>query len=430
MKTIILGGGLAGLSLAHFLKANSVILEKENEVGGLCRSFNFNGACYDVGPHIIFSKNKDILDFHCSLVETNKFRRSNKIFMDGRFIKYPFENDLFSLSERDKEYCLKEFVNNPYAHYDAKNMLQFFLKNFGEGITRLYLQPYNEKIWKYDPAFMDTQMVKRIPKPPREDVIKSANGITTEGYLHQLHFNYPKEGGIKSLISAYKELAQKKSEVLTDVRIEKIWKEKDEWIIKSNKGDFKSGRLVNCMPLQELFKYLDSPEEVKKRLTSLKYNSIYIAAVIVKEDFLGDNFSITLPDKEVIFHRISKLNFLGENYSAPGTSTLLVEVTFREGSYLESLDEEKIKNKILDDLRRIEFIKENEVIGVELRKFKYAYVIYDLDHRENVDFILNYLKKLGIYCCGRFAEFEYLNMDHVAERSKKLAETLNKMDGE
>ena len=50
-------------------------------------------------------------------------------------------------------------------------MLQFFLKTFGEGITKTYLQPYNEKIWKYDPSFMDVQMVERIPKPPKEDVM-------------------------------------------------------------------------------------------------------------------------------------------------------------------------------------------------------------------------------------------------------------------
>ena len=53
-------------------------------------------------------------------------------------------------------------------------MLQFFLVTFGEGITDLFLRPYNEKIWKFDPSMMDTQMVERIPKPPPEDIIRSA----------------------------------------------------------------------------------------------------------------------------------------------------------------------------------------------------------------------------------------------------------------
>ena len=31
-------------------------------------------------------------------------------------------------------------------------------------------------------------MVERIPRPPDEDIIKSAKGIKTEGYKHQLNF--------------------------------------------------------------------------------------------------------------------------------------------------------------------------------------------------------------------------------------------------
>ena len=188
----ILGGGIAGLSLANFLQAKAVVVEAENKFGGLSRSYSMAGVDYDIGPHIIFSKNQEVLDLHTSMIETNQVKRSNKIFHDGRYIKYPFENDLYSLSEKEKQYCLVEFLNNPYESLEATNMLQFFLKTFGDGITRTYLQPYNEKIWKFDPSFMDTQMVERIPKPPKQDVIDSANGKSTDGYTHQLYFHYPK----------------------------------------------------------------------------------------------------------------------------------------------------------------------------------------------------------------------------------------------
>ena len=36
-------------------------------------------------------------------------------------------------------------------------------------------------------------MVDRIPRPPDDDIIKSAKGIDTEGYKHQLYFHYPKK---------------------------------------------------------------------------------------------------------------------------------------------------------------------------------------------------------------------------------------------
>ncbi|MBI4173969.1 MAG: NAD(P)-binding protein, partial [Candidatus Aenigmarchaeota archaeon] len=157
MATLILGGGIAGLSLASFLQGRSVILEKEKQLGGLSRSFKLNGISYDIGPHIMFSKNQEILKLHTSMIATNQLKRSNKVFYKGRLVKYPFENELAALPPADRDYCLQEFLNNPYENYQATNMLQFFLKTFGEGITRLYLQPYNEKIWKFDPACMDLQ---------------------------------------------------------------------------------------------------------------------------------------------------------------------------------------------------------------------------------------------------------------------------------
>ena len=140
----------------------------------------------------------------------HKLRRSSKIFHDGRLIKYPFENELSALSAAERDYCLNAFLNNPHETCKPKSMLDFFLATFGEGITNLYLRPYNEKIWKFDPALMDTQMVDRIPKPPREDIIKSAQGVATEGYVHQLYFHYPKHGGIQSLLDAFlKQLGNK-----------------------------------------------------------------------------------------------------------------------------------------------------------------------------------------------------------------------------
>ncbi len=103
-------------------------------------------------------------------------------------------------------------------------MLQFFLKTFGEGITNTYLRPYNEKIWKFDPSFMDLQMVERIPKPPREDIIKSAQGEAIDGYTHQLYFSYPQEKGINSLINSLLTRLNEKVKISPNITINAISK--------------------------------------------------------------------------------------------------------------------------------------------------------------------------------------------------------------
>lgn len=426
MTTIILGGGIAGLSLASFINDDSIILEKNDKVGGLSRSYTINGIDYDIGPHIIFSKNREVLDLHTSMVDTDKIRRSNQIFYQGRYVKYPFENDLSALPEADRDYCLKEFLNNPYESYDANNMLQFFLKTFGEGITRCYLQPYNEKIWKFDPSCMDTQMVERIPKPPKEDVIASAAGVATEGYTHQLYFHYPKQGAFQTLVDAYAEKAQERCTIKTSETIRTIEGKAGAWRVTTDNGVFEGERLVNCMPIHQLFKYIDTPDDVEAAKSALKYNAIHIIALHVRKDSIGDHFALYFSDPEIIFHRLSKLNFLGKSYTRPdGGSTLLLEVTFRPDSYLASLPVEEIQRRAIEDLASQGLIDASDVVSAEVRTEEYAYVIYDLDHRKNADRVLSYLESIGISSAGRFAQFEYLNSDGVVENTLELARKLN-----
>lgn len=424
---IILGGGLAGLSMASFLACNSIVLERQEKVGGLSRSYDLDGIAYDIGPHVIFSKNKEVLDLHTNMIEVNRVRRSNQILYKGSFIKYPFENDLGKLPSEDRDWCLKEFLNNPYENYSAKNMLQFFLKTFGEGITYTYLQPYNQKIWKFDPSCMDTQMVERIPKPPKEDVIKSAKGIETEGYTHQLYFHYPTSGGFQTLIDAYSNKAQERSKIRTNIEIKSIQKN-NQWIVSTSHGDIVGRKLINCMPLHELFNYISAPIEIKSALNALLYNSIHVVVMNVKRDYIGEHFGIYVPDPNIIFHRISKLNFLGENYSRKdNSSTIMAEVTFRPDSYLGELNVKEIEKRVISDLEKLGLITAEDVVSVATRTEKYAYVIYDLDHRKNADTVLSWLRDQGIESVGRFAEFEYLNSDGVVERTLALAKKINEM---
>ena len=117
----------------------------------------------------------------------------------------------------------------------------------------------------------------------------------------------------------------------------------------------------------------------------------------------------------------------GATYHSPknclpgGGSSVLLEITFRPHSYLETLPPEQIKQRVVEDLQRLNFIHKTDVQAVELKTFQYAYVIYDLEHRRNTDTILNYLARIGIRCAGRFAEFEYLNSDGVAAHTRELA---------
>ena len=419
----ILGGGISSLAFSYFYNKDISIIEKEPTLGGLCRSFvDSDGVSWDIGPHITFSKNKEILDFIISLTPMNQLKRSNRIVHDGRFIKYPFENDLSSLSESDRDYCLNTFLDNPYENYPSKNMLEFFYETFGEGITRLFLEPYNRKIWKYETSFMDKQMVERIPKPPPQDIIDSAEGKETEGYLHQLYFHYPKERGFQSLVDSLTEKIKDFSTFYLDNEINAV--EVGEKIkVNTNKNQFIFNNVVSTMPIHELIPLIKPtpPKEIIEALQKLKYNSIHITCIKVKGDYLGDNFALTVADPDIIFHRLSRLNFLGKSYYQEGYTNIMVETTYRQG-LKEDLEQDQLEKTIIHDLNKLDLIDIDNIDNIFTRSFKYAYVIYDNDHRKNTDIVLDYLKSVNITPLGRFGTFEYINSDKAIELAKELAE--------
>lgn len=435
MNYTILGGGLSAISLAYYLQENKNIdeihiLEKDDVLGGICRTYVKDGIEYDVGPHIIFSKDKEILDLMNNLLGENneKHRRSNRILHKKRFVQYPFENDLSKLPQEDIDYCVNGFLHNPYENYEAKNMLQFFLKTFGEGITNTYLRPYNEKIWKFDPSFMDTQMVERIPKPPKEDILRSANGETIDGYLHQLYFTYPKQGGTEALIKAFVSKLSDKVKIHTDNKVLKVKKQDKKFVVTTSEKEYLCDKVVSTMPANEfchIYEDTNKPQEILKIADNLRYNSIAICIVNVNKDYAGDNYAFMVADKNVKFHRISKLDFMGEHYHKDDTATYMAEITYRKNDLNDKASDEELTQKVIEGLEAIGFIdSKNDVNFTDLKRFEYAYVIYDLKHRQNMDAIKEYFASQGIYLNGRFGSFEYLNMDAIIKQSKNLAENI------
>ena len=433
MEITILGGGLSGISLAFFLQDKSSvdsinIIEKEDDIGGLCRSIKKSGYTYDIGPHILFSKDKEMLELMLSVLEKkNDLRRSNQVIYKGRWIQYPFENDLSKLPEDDLKYCVSMFKAKTYSGYDAENMLQFFLKMFGEGITNSYLRPYNEKIWKYDPCFMDTQMVERIPQPTDEDIERSASGETVDGYVHQLYFSYPSEGGIEAVPKAFAKRLNSKCKFFLNSKISSINRMPDGTfhVVAENGIDLKSDKLISTIPIQELTSvYQKSPQIIREKVDDLKYNSIIIAFIKTSEDLSGDNFAFMNPEKDIIFHRISKMDFLGDAYKTD-SATYMIEVTYRENDYVDHLSDDELKQKITDGIIKIGFAKQHDDVSyINITRHKYAYVIYDLHHKENMTAIREYYRNEQIALNGRFGNFEYWNMDKVLREAKNMAENI------
>lgn len=421
MKQIgILGGGIAGLSLSYFLGADSEILEKDSTVGGLCRSFRKDGFTYDLGGHIIFSKDTEILDFELSMLgdRAERYFRKNSVWFKGRHVKYPFENGLSALDKDDIFDILYHFIDNPPRA--QHNFRDWIYNTFGRGLAEKYLIPYNRKIWNTDPAEMSTQWVERIPKPPLADLIKSALGIETEGYVHQLYFHYPKTGGFQTLPESFAEKVEDR--IVRNFPVERIERKGKLWRIGGPAGEREYERIVSTMPIFDMMSALTAvPPEVRRAVDNLRFNSLIVVMVGVQKERLVDQFAVYCPQPDLIFHRLCFYGYFGRAYVPEGATSVVAEITAREGDEVWSLSDSQVAQRVVDDLAREGFIDRKDVITTDVKRTKYAYVIYDLDYAKNTAVIHDFCRSQGIELCGRFAEFVYYNSDAVIRSAKTVA---------
>lgn len=426
MKRVgILGGGIAGLSLAYFLGPDCEVLEKEDTCGGLCRTYEVDGFFYDLGGHIMFSKDQEILDLELNLLDGNyhKLFRKNSVWFKQRLVKYPFENGLGVLDPEDKFECLYHFINNPPR--PQHNFEDWIFNTFGKGLAEQYLLPYNNKIWKTNAKEMGTHWVERIPKPPVEDIIKSALGIETEGYTHQLYFYYPKSGGFQSLPIAFEKRVS--NQIIRDFTIAAVQHTGGKWIVSNGKQEREYEKIVCAMPI---FDFIDTlaavPQEVRKAVDALTYNSLIVVMLGMNTKRKLDQTAIYFPQPDLLFHRVVFFDYFGSNYVPKGCSSVVAEITAKIGDPTWSLSDEKIAELVADGLDREGLIDKNTVVVRGVQRRKYAYAIYDIDREKNLEIVYSFCQQQGIELCGRFAEFVYYNSDGVVRSAKTVAEKLNR----
>lgn len=420
----ILGGGISGITLSRFLNHNHLILEKSSVPGGLCRTFWKDGFGFDIGGHILFSKHQHVNDLVNSVLgdNINYCKRLNMILFKGRYVKYPFENDLGALDKQDAYECLIDYVKNDWQG-EPTNLEEWAYQTFGRSIADKYLIPYNRKIWKMEPREMGLEWVGRIPKPPLEDVVKSAMGIATEGYTHQLYFRYPLHGGFESVVKA---MIKDPSKIVTGAGIRSIEKKGKRWEVNTGERSWDFDHLVMAFPIRDAVKcFKNVPQEVHDAVAGLRFNALRIACIAVNNESLMDKSAVYIPDPEVTPHRVCYMGFFSPNVVKPGTSSLVAETTCRPGSDVDRLPDRDFLDLVVGDLDRVGIINKQDVIVTETKRVEFAYPVYDANYGKNTKILRDYFSSLGVEQLGRFAEFDYINSDECIHRAMKMAERLN-----
>jgi Protoporphyrinogen oxidase len=425
----ILGGGISGVALASFLGDDVEVVESRARIGGLCGTIVEDGFTFDAaGPHIMFSKNKEVLSLMVAALGHNvrQRRRENKIWFKGRLVKYPFENDLAALPPQDNFDCIYGYIVNPRADDVATNLAEWSYKTFGAGISEKYFIPYNEKIWNYPATKLGLEFVERIPKPPMEDVLKSSIGISTEGYLHQLHFSYPIEGGYESLVHAF--AAKVRGEIRTNWRVAAVARDGKHWRVTSVDGEERTyDTLVSTLPIHELVKvWSGATDEVRALVATLRYNSLVNVLIGCNEDRGYPYTALYVPDPDLLFHRLSFPKAFSEQCVPPGSSSVMAEITTNAcGDGVWEMSDDDLIERTIRELATTGLVDPSTIVYRKAVRFLYGYPVYDLDYRANVTAMRNAVAATGLHLLGRFAQFDYINSDVCIERAMALAKVLS-----
>jgi protoporphyrinogen oxidase len=429
MKIGVIGAGPSGLCLGMFLEHETEVLEALPEPGGTAASLSVEGYTFDRGPHIMFSRNKEILDFMISSLEDNvhRCRRNNRIAYGGRLIGYPFENDLASLPGNEAYECVRDYFINPWRERYPKpdNLHAWFLHHFGEAMCEKYFFPYNEKVWNIPVAELSMSWVDRIPQPPAEDVLKSAMGISTEGYLHQLFYHYPLRGGYQAISKAWARLVRPRFEF----EVQEISLPAEGGVVVSGASEDRHyDRIVSTMPLDRLVKAASFPipDRVRDAVDALMVNPMIVVSLGIAAKDTEQMTAVYFPAADFRVNRISFPATFSPHNTPADYHSIQAEITCRPEDPTWAWSDRQALDHVVDGLVDAGIVSDPDAIVLShVHRVEHAYVVYQCGYEEHATVVREWFPQQGIDLCGRFSYFEYINVDGAVARAMDIAGGLN-----
>ncbi|MEW5766921.1 MAG: FAD-dependent oxidoreductase [bacterium] len=425
-KTIILGGGLTGISLAYHLKQkhNYQLLERESRLGGLCRTDMINGFYFDKTGHWLHLRNRYTRTLVKRLLgdELITVERKSRIYSKGVYTPYPFQAHTYGLPSAVVKECLLGFIEAKFGknpkEKEPDNFEDWIYHHFGKGIAKHFMIPYNKKLFGIHPRYITSVWCDRfVPKPTLEEVVNGAVG-DNEGKLgYNVRFVYPKHGGIETLIKALSVDLPSINLNLSPKRID--YKKKELILTNGTKAAYQN--LVSTIPLPELLKLMPSiPLSVKEAAKKLKSASVFYFNLGLTHHVDHDYHWLYIPEEKYPYYRIGFFSHAVPSLAPPNKSSLYVEVSHRR-----PIKSEQLIPKVYQGLMEKGIIRSREDILVEdIQDIKYGYVIFDNNYYSSTSTIFSFLSEHEIYPAGRYGAWKYAAMEDAILEGKRLAEQI------
>lgn len=414
VKYLIVGGGVSGLMFANKADGDFLLLERERELGGYCRTIYQDGFIWDYAGHFFHFADKEIKEFFKSNVSQDDLIykiKNTKIFFGSNVIDFPFQANIHQLERKDFLDCLYDlYFKEERDEYDS--FLAMLYGKFGVSITEKFLKPYNEKLYACSLSELDQGAMGRFfPYVDFGQVIKGFKEEYKESYNST--FMYPK-GGARVFIDALAKNIDKNQIGLNEFVVNINAKEK---IAETNRRKIKYECLVSTAPLPDLLGLVGG--EYKKFCGRFSWNKVLVLNIgFDKKSSYQDLHWAYFPEGDYNFYRVGFYdNILGQD-----RLSLYVEIGYSSEAAVDVNAELK---RALEGLIRCGIITDHKVISSASIVMNPAYVHVDSKLDSLKSEIKAQLHKDGIYTIGRYGDWKYCSIEDSMLDAIRLSRELS-----
>ncbi len=434
IEYVIIGAGPtglgAGLRLQELNVRSFVLLEQHAYAGGLSASFEDRaGFTWDIGGHVVFSRLESFLRLFDALVGDDALthQRLAQVRLADRWVPYPFQNNIRHLPKELLWECLEGLLAPRPEPTAAAHFGQWMEAVFGAGITRLFMRPYNFKVWATPPEAMDFRWIgERVAVV---DLVEVLRRIILEedatDWGPNAVFRFPKHGGTGSVFRRMASRIEDHIRYCCPV-LQVDWKQR---IITCDAGQrFSYGQLLSTMPLDRLVCEVLTPPEAAlvEAATRLEHNGVHVSGVGVAGLRPDPTCWMYFPEASCPFYRVTNFhNYSPFNVAQPGEQmALMSEISFSRHKPEPQAD---LARRVEEGLQTVGLLQEGDAIVTHWEhRVEYGYPVPTRGRDAALAVIQPWLEARGIFSRGRFGgwKYEVANMDHSVVQGMEWAERM------
>jgi protoporphyrinogen oxidase len=439
--TLVLGGGPAGLTAGYLLGKRDhdvLVLEAEDQVGGLAKTVERDGYRFDLGGHRFFTKALEVDNLWHEVLGDEFLRRPrmSRIYWNKKYLDYPLRGPdvIRKLGPIELARCMGSYLAAAARPKGEEDSLEQWVTNrFGRRLFELFFQSYNEKVWGVPASEIRAEWAaQRIKGLSFFSAAKAAFFGNRGNKIKSLisEFNYPRYGPGQMWDAMTDEIRAQGGEVILSAPVTRL-ELAGSRVVEVEAGDATytlPEAVISSLPLREVVRMVSpaAPQHVVEAANGLRYRDFLTVALVVDgEDLFPDNW-IYIHEPGVRVGRIQNFRSWSP-WMVPDSSKACVGMEYFcfAGDDLWSMPDDDLVALAADELERLQLASRSKVErGYAIRVPK-ANPIYDSDYAERVQVIRDWLDGIdNLQQVGRNGLHRYNNSDHSMLTAMRAVDNL------